>query len=96
MALYKMKPRLVSAKQWFALGDHPAVIRGWYTPEGVTTEADLAAAFGIMNTTEFTGLWLDSGVFQPVNTGDWIIVGTLNEIYSCSAELFAEVYEPAT
>lgn len=75
--LYRKKPVVIEAVQWFKDGDHHAVMnyespdptmqgRGWITT-------------------------LEGG--HIVTPGDWIIKGVAGEFYPCKPEIFAGTYE---
>lgn len=82
MAKYRKKPVVVEATQWFAHGDHPAVVKH--------PNLDLAprslAEFGWIQT-------LEGG--HTVTPSDWIITGVKGEHYPCKHDIFLATYEAA-
>ena len=88
--LYRKKPVVVEATQWFKLGDHPAVLP---PHNGGGSCYNYAAANGI--SVDLTG-WietLEGG--HIVLAGDWIITGVQGEHYPCKPDIFEATYEPA-
>ena len=93
MAKYRKKPLVVEATQWFAHGDHPAVIN---LPAMKTLEIGLALGsksdgippnkLGWVNT-------LEGG--HVVMPSDWIITGVAGEHYPCKHDIFVATYEAA-
>jgi len=79
MALYRKKPVVIEATQWFKMGDHPVV-----TPY-LTYDPD-CKDWGWVNT-------LEGG--HVVTPGDWIITGVKGEHYPCKPDIFAATYEAA-
>ena len=80
MAKYRKKPVVIEATQWFAHGDHPAVLKT-HTVEldGVTPQAYIETLEGQM----------------LVQAGDWIITGVKGEHYPCKHDIFLATYEAA-
>lgn len=88
MARYRKKPVVVDAFQW--TGDHhqiedpvwicEAIRKGnvFFTPNGTTVKMHIRTLGG----------WLIA------NVDDWIIQGTVGEIYPCKPNIFADIYEP--
>lgn len=78
--LFRKKPVVIAATQWFKDGDHPAVIRksdpNRYADEGIPWVPTLEGG-------------------HIVTPGDWIITGVKGEHYPCKPDIFAATYEPA-
>ena len=79
MALFRKKPVVIEATQWFKMGDHPAVIRH------PNAQAD-NEGYGWVTT-------LEGG--HVVTPGDWIITGVKGEHYPCKPDIFEATYEAA-
>jgi hypothetical protein len=80
MAQYRKKPVVIEATQWFAHGDHPAVMPMYTVNEnGTTYQAFIQTIEGKM----------------IVTPGDWIITGVKGEHYPCKHEIFLMTYEAA-
>ena len=79
MPLFRKKPVVIEASQWFKNGDHPSVdVFFAHDPE--------QKGFGWVKT-------LEGG--HIVCPGDWIITGVAGERYPCKPAVFAATYEPA-
>ena len=93
--MYRKKPVIVEAIQWFKEGDHPAVIAeakghtGLYVSESWQEHMkEQGYPYGvhyIIKTLE--------GDMQ-VSVGDWIIEGVKGEVYPCKPDIFNMTYEP--
>ena len=81
MAKYRKKPVVIEATQWFAHGDHPAVVR--HPNEEF---APHLKDYGWVQT-------LEGG--HTVDPSDWIITGVKGEHYPCKHEIFLMTYEAA-
>lgn len=82
MALFRKKPVVIEATQWFKMGDHPAVLFEPLDPiTGYTT-----GYHGWIQT-------LEGG--HIVTPGDWIITGVHKEHYPCKPDIFEKTYEKA-
>jgi hypothetical protein len=79
---FRKKPVVIDAVQWFAMGDHPAVVCIPLT--GYNPETDRGK--GWVPT-------LEGG--HVVSPGDWIVTGVKGEHYPCKPDVFAATYEPA-
>ena len=80
---YRKKPFIISARQWFKHGDHPAVER--LSPDHpIDRHAIAPSEYGWVPT-------LEGG--HVVTPGDWIITGVRGEHYPCKPDIFAETYE---
>ena len=77
--LFRKKPVVIEAAQWFKLGDHPAVTTA-------CPDAPDSTDKGRIDT-------LEGGHY--VTPGDWIITGVKGEHYPCKPDIFALTYEPA-
>ena len=80
MSLFRKKPVVIEAVQWFAYGDHPAVI----PKSAPSRHADTPVPW--IET-------LEGG--HVVTPGDWIITGVKGEHYPCKPDIFAMTYEAA-
>jgi hypothetical protein len=79
MGMYRKKPVVIEATQWFKDGDHYAVSRyETYDPD--------MKGYGWCPT-------LEGG--HIVTPGDWIITGVVGECYPCKPDIFALTYEEA-
>jgi hypothetical protein len=78
MAKYRKKPVVIEATQWFKLGDHPDVVKAFFShdPQQI--------GFGWIKT-------LEGG--HIVTSGDWIITGVKGEHYPCKPDIFEMTYE---
>jgi len=84
MGLYRKKPVVIEAGQWFKLGDHPEVrIPVWSHCNGCLCEV--------------CGKPLDDihGFVKGhrVCPGDWIIRSVKGELYACKSDIFEATYE---
>ena len=82
MGMYRKKPVVIEATQWFKHGDHPAVEN--YFPPG--RSLDPSPTHGWIAT-------LEGG--HIVTPGDWIITGVKGEHYPCKPDIFTATYEAA-
>jgi hypothetical protein len=99
MALYRKKPVVVEATQWFKNGDHPfdgeadhegKVVRYYRTPKEDGTRLcdhcdEAMCGHGWIDT-------LEGG--HIVCPGDFVITGVKGERYPCKPDIFAATYEP--
>jgi|SRR5882762_2085850 len=100
MTLYRKKPVVVEATQWFKNGDHPQdnleqqdyegkIVRRYcrpYTPN-VTSCRYCGAAMQAHG-------WIDTKEGgHIVCPGDWIITGVQGERYPCKPDIFAATYD---
>ena len=83
MGLYRKKPVVIEAIQWFEHGDHPAVeiIQHGHP---IDTGAIDPHSYGWVPT-------LEGG--HVVTPGDWIIKGVKGEFYPCKPDIFEATYE---
>jgi hypothetical protein len=81
MGMYRKKPVVIEATQWFKMGDHPKVEK--YSPPGMV---------GWSNTHGWIKT-LEGG--HVVSPGDYIITGVVGESYPCKPDIFALTYEEA-
>jgi len=79
MPMFRKKPVVIEATQWFKHGDHPKVTALHPTNPGFEN-------YGWVET-------LEGG--HTVTPGDWIIKGVKGEFYPCKPDIFAATYEPA-
>jgi hypothetical protein len=110
MALFRKKPVVIEATQWFVNGDHPhdggeRFTSGPYV--GELLEGDVVRhyrhpAFAGDSLCEQCGKphddhgWIDTlEQGHRVCPGDWIITGVKGERYPCKPDIFAATYEPA-
>lgn len=85
MPLFRKRPVVVQAVQWFKQGDHAEVTT---IPEGhpIDVHSVDPKTFGWVPT-------LEGG--HVVTPGDWIITGVHGEHYPCKPDIFEKTYEPA-
>lgn len=88
MPLFRKKPVVIEATQWFKHGDHPAVLLPHY---GGGVAYNYAAEHGLDVDTLGWVLTLETG--HVVSPGDWIITGVQGERYPCKPDIFAATYE---
>lgn len=92
MAMFRKKPVVIEATQWFKENDHPAVRAGFINAAGSiidpTDDAANIAGFRRTNCIKTLEGW------HEVSIGDWIIRGVKGEFYPCKPDIFAETYEP--
>lgn len=86
MPLFRKKPVVVHALQWFPPWDerHEAI-------DGVV-EADNSSPELGQNYRYFGVATLEG--FMQAHPGDWIITGVKGERYPCRDDIFRETYEP--
>ena len=89
MAIYRKKPVVIEATQWFKDGDHPAVVR---IPYQVLDTIDSRTCAVNISDCRWIGT-LEGG--HIVSPGDWIITGVKGEQYPCKPDIFAATYEAA-
>ena len=108
MGMYRKKPVVIEASQWFRNGDHPNYGEERFTSgefEGEkfeghnvrynrTPEYDRSTACKHCgNTMHFHG-WIDTlEGGHIVCPGDWIITGIQGEHYPCKPDIFDATYE---
>lgn len=80
MAMYRKKPVVIEATQWFKHGDHPDVL---FAPLQVLPEFQVGHQGWIQT--------LEGG--HVVTPGDWIITGVKGEHYPCKPDIFEMTYE---
>jgi hypothetical protein len=77
MPLFRKKPVVIEAVQWFKPGDHPSVEK---TDIGIAERCVVHAV-----------LTLEGPMI--VTPGDWIIKGVKGEHYPCKPDIFAATYD---
>lgn len=108
MRMYRKKPVVIEASQWFKNGDHPNDGEERFTSgeyEGEKFEGHIVRYYRIPecdgstackhcgNTMHFHG-WIDTlEGGHIVCPGDWIITGVQGEHYPCKPDIFAATYE---
>jgi hypothetical protein len=100
MPVFRKKPVVVTAHQWFQNGDHPEdgpadregkVVRYFRRPEPEYAGDNIHGSCG--------DPWNDHGWIDTLEgghtvcPGDWIIRGVKGEFYPCKPDIFAETYE---
>ena len=110
MALYRKKPVVVEATQWFKNGDHPMDDCPWIKDSRGNEfwgEGSVVRYFRHPNipgaqecskcgSTMHVHGWIDTlEDGHNVCPGDWIITGVQGEMYPCKDEIFRLTYEPA-
>jgi hypothetical protein len=102
MSLYRKKPIVIEATQWFKNGDHP---EDWMFKdgEGAVVRYYLRHDVSGDKPCEQCGKphrmhgWIDTlEQGHRVCPGDWIITGVKGERYPCKLDIFALTYEEAT
>lgn len=90
---YRKRPVVIEATQWWAPGDHPAVIH----PLPAEAQSSLAAqlATGTVAAPEKLGVIRTLEGWMLVTPGDYIIRGVHGEHYACKPDIFEKTYEPA-
>jgi len=92
MPLYRKKPVVITAVQWFKEGDHPQVVKMMSHPEGEEEYSrKLYDAFGGLAEV-FYGIRTLEGVMH-VTPGDYIICGVAGEYYPCKPDIFEKTYD---
>ena len=77
MPLFRKKPVVIEAIQWFKMGDHPRVLPLHPANPGFE-------GYGRIETLEGE---------HVVTPGDWIIQGVAGEFYPCKSDIFEATYE---
>lgn len=106
MALYRKKPVVIEATQWFKNGDHPDDNSCPISPEDPNlSEGELVRYY---RTPEFDGHiackhcgnimhyhgWIETlKGGHIVCPGDYVITGVKGERYPCKPDIFAQTYE---
>lgn len=86
MPLFRKKPVVVEAVQWFKVGDHPKVTK--WEARFLHKNCPLCGS----TSTEHGRILTLEGI-QYVCPGDWIITGVKGECYPCQNDIFIETYE---
>jgi hypothetical protein len=110
MNLYRKKPVVVQATQWFKNGDHPQDNVRPYEDTGITpTKAREGAVVRYFRHPSIPGHQICSKCNQAMHVhgwvdtledghnvcpGDWIITGVKGERYPCKPDIFTATYEP--
>ncbi|WP_277810678.1 hypothetical protein [Chromohalobacter canadensis] len=89
MAIYRRKPVLVEASQWFSHGDHRAVRR--HANSGALRSY---AAENGLEPERLGGLETSEGI-QIIHPGDWIVTDSEGEHDALTPGEFVAAYEPA-
>lgn len=90
MPLFRKRPVVVEAVQWFKTGDHAEVREIgplddlYFTGMGGATLVD-REKYGVIGTLESPK--------HLVTPGDWIIKGVHGEFYPCKPDIFEKTYE---
>ena len=94
MALYRKKPVVIEAIQWFKQGDHPKVKPGPMKMNKVGN-VEGTRLFVDVSIPEENG-WIETPEnAHEVTPGDWIIKGVNGEFYPCKPDIFEKTYESA-
>jgi|SRR5712672_3922278 len=108
MPLYRNKPVVIEASQWFKNGDHPKDNSGRMKPDPMLCEGEVVRYYRHPNrpggdTCQYCSEkmhihgWLDTlEGGHVVCPGDWIITGVKGENYPCKPDIFAATYEEVT
>lgn len=86
MALFRKKPVVIEATQWFKMGDHPMV-----RPPNGSVNADWCRRQGLPEGSIGEIRTLEG--MMHVTPGDWIITGVKGEHYPCKPDIFETTYE---
>lgn len=89
MALFRKKPVVVEAVQWFPKVGLGCFKKGVYHNRRVGTDEH-----GVEYTICDVGIHTLEG-FMKIREGDWIITGIKGERYPCREDIFNATYEPA-
>lgn len=95
MKLFKKKPVIVQATQWFKMGDHPEVLNyheAWDKGYRHHNPA-LVGLASVRNGYNGKGLIQTLEGWHEVTPGDWIITGVKGEHYPCKPDIFDLTYE---
>ena len=92
--LYRKKPVVIEAVQFFKLGDHPKVIEAVKRPDGVIFLHNQICEDGGAGYVHTFGILTLEGAYE-VSIGDWIITGVKGECYPCKPDIFEATYERA-
>ena len=105
MGLYRKKPIVIKAAQWFRNGDHPDDFSDRAQPDRRECEGMVVRYFRhpdvdgssqcehCANDMHSHG-WIDTlEGGHIVCPGDWIITGVKGEHYPCKPDIFEETYE---
>ena len=86
--LYRKKPKIIEAVQWFKHGDHPKVNKDVFSHEGGCDCPECMKPLDIHGTIKtLEGKHI-------VCPADWIIKsGTSGEFYTCKPDIFKATYE---
>lgn len=97
MPMFRKKPVVVEASQWFKDGDHLAVERGFIRWGFEGEKGNLHAIYHNDRLRERVQCGRIQTLEGPheVTPGDWIITGVKGEHYPCKPDIFALTYEPA-
>lgn len=79
MPMFRKKPVVIEATQWFKDGDHPKVV---LTAPAMGAPRSVPAIYTLEG-------------WHYVSPGDWIITGVKGEHYACKPDIFEMTYEPA-
>lgn len=100
MGMYRKKPVVIEAHQWFANGDHPddgdpsregQLVRYYRNPDDSGTRECQHCGHAMHDHG-----WIDTlEGGHNVCPGDWIIKGVFGEFYPCKPDIFDNTYEPA-
>jgi hypothetical protein len=87
MPLFRKKPVVIEANQWFKPGDHPEVksLREYAEAYELLAPHCYPADVYVIPTLEG---------HHDVTPGDWIIKGVVGEFYPCKPDVFEATYEP--
>ena len=88
MSLFRKKPVVIEATQWFKDGDHPVVVSVPISNEDVVF---MAYESGLNIRSYGWCPTLEGG--HIVAPGDWIITGVKGEHYPCKPDIFEATYE---
>lgn len=81
MSLWRKKPVVINAVQWFKHGDHYNVLQ---YGESTVDHMPMYGKCGFIETLE--------GIAHVI-PGDWIITGIKGEVYNCKDDIFQQTYE---
>ncbi|WP_237088968.1 hypothetical protein [Paenibacillus larvae] len=90
MKKYRKKPVVVSAEQWWKVGDVPDANIWELDPDGICPNKCRLCGNPISMHGQCKTM---GGALPPVCPGDYIIRGVKGEYYPCKPDIFTETYE---
>ena len=107
--MFRKKPVVIEAHQWFRNGDHPSDFSDRDNADGAMVREGLLVRYfrrpdtpgdqpcKICGRAMHDHGWVDTlEGGHVVCPGDWIIQGVKGEYYPCKPDIFAATYEPVS